>query len=286
LNIPDEYGVELVSPVYTTSSIFSVHDDLHKIFATLHGSKHYTLLTTPRSSSHVHISRTTNPFSPTELAGVAKATLYFEQALNQLMPPARRDPESYWAKSNRSRNNPSLAGLSLAECLAKIDTAATAIQGQGPGSTSLRPIVEVMNLYSKNTNFARARGRRADFIRGKTYRWNLAGLLAAAGEWAPGEDMDCGGGLGTIEFRQPPGSLTAEEAMSWAALAVTFVAAAVTYGPELQGGDDTVMYWEEGGSLEQLWEFVKAGSLVLGWDDVESLRVLFQGAGLVVANVF
>ncbi|KAK3301701.1 uncharacterized protein B0T15DRAFT_563143 [Chaetomium strumarium] len=296
---PYDYGVELVSPIYAASSLSALHDDLQKIFTALinpsssSSNKHkhyYTLLPTPQCSSHVHISSSScthhhhhpyhypSPcFSPTELAGLAKAALYFEHALDQLMPPERRDGEAYWAKSNRSRDNPSLAGLSLAQCLAKIDTAVADPCGD------IRPIIEVMNLYSKDTNFARARGRRADFIRGKTYRWNLAGLLAAAGE-RKAEDMDCGG-LGTIEFRQPPGSLTAEDAMSWATLAVAFVAAGVAYGRELGRGEDTVTeVWrgEEGGSLAELWEFLKGGCLALGWDELVPLRVLFARTGLDV----
>ncbi|KAK4239571.1 hypothetical protein C8A03DRAFT_14039 [Achaetomium macrosporum] len=275
---PYEYGIELISPIYTASSITTLSVDLQRIFAVLNTNNHYFLIPTPKCSSHVHISRT-SPISPTELAGLAKAVLYFEQALNQLMPPERRNPECYWTKSNRSRDNPSLAGLSLAECLAKIDaTAAATAQCSGENDRHPRPIVEVMNLYSKETNFARARGRQAHFVRGKTYRWNLAGLLTAA-ERSP-DDMDVGN-LGTIEFRQPSGSVTAEDAMAWVVLAVAFVAAAVAYGQEL-GGEDAEVWREEGGSMADLWEFLKAGSLVLGWDDLEVLKRLFQRAGLDV----
>jgi len=68
---------------------------------------------------------------------------------------------------------------------------------------------------------------------------------------------------GTVEFRQPAGSVDAQEAVAWVTLATAFVAGAMVVGPSLGGGGDVR---EQGASPEELWALLTAGAEVLGWD--------------------
>jgi hypothetical protein len=183
-----------------------------------------------RCGTHVHISRTT-PSSAPELGNLAKATLYFESALDSLLPATRsNNDQCYWSQSNRNTNNPVLAGLSLKTCLDKIDAAATLVSTTAAGAGHpLRPIVEVMNLCSHESKLARVWGKTAPFVRGKTHKWDFTGLLAPSGSVASDRDL---GIKDTVEFRQPPGSRTAGEAEAWVKLTVAFVAGAVDGGQQ------------------------------------------------------
>jgi hypothetical protein len=218
-----------------------------------------------KCGTHVHISRTTL-FSAPELANLAKATLYFESALDSLMPATRsNNDQSYWCQSNRNSTNPSFAGLSLKACLDKIDAAATSISTTAAGAGHpLRPIVEVMNLCSHETKLARVWGKTAPFVRGKTHKWDFTGLLAPAESVTSDRDL---GVTDTVEFRQPPGSRTAGEAEAWVKLTVAFVVGAVDGG--------LLFRREEGGTVQELRELVGRGMELLGWKGSEVLEGLF-----------
>ncbi|KAK4151541.1 hypothetical protein C8A00DRAFT_45257 [Chaetomidium leptoderma] len=290
---PYQYGIELVSPIHTAASLLALKTDLTKIFNLLaSAASTFTLTKTHRASSHIHISRTP-PLTTSELASLAKATLYFEPALNALMPPSRSGDTwtcSSWAKSNRGPDNPSLAGLTLKACLTKLDNAAAAATLGGDDNT--RPLIEIMNLCSPTTSrWGRTHGRRAPFVRGKTYKWDFTGLLLLSSSVIRDDDDDAERGIeGTIEFRQPPGSVSAEEAMGWVTLAVAFVAGAAAGAGGLQGGfrleggegegGGGVGDSEEGGCLGELWGVLEQGREVLGWDaeDLGVLKGLFRGA--------
>ncbi|KAH6627511.1 hypothetical protein F5144DRAFT_630816 [Chaetomium tenue] len=287
---PYQYGIELVSPIHTATatSLPTLTKTLTQLFTTLTPTT--TIIPTPRCSSHIHISRSTsNPLSPTDLAALAKAALYFEHALDTLMPPERRtnSPHAHWTQSNRHVHNPVLAGLSLQACLAKIDAAAGgggggvggAVMGVGGGSggggDAARAVVEVMNLVAKESRYGVVRGKRADFVRGKTCKWDFSGFLAATTATGGGEVVDRGI-AGTVEFRQPPGSVRAEDVLVWVTLAVVFVAGAVEVGMGLGVGGDVK---QEGGSLEELWGLLMKGREVVGWADLDVLEGLFMGVG-------
>ncbi|KAK3296378.1 uncharacterized protein B0H64DRAFT_461449 [Chaetomium fimeti] len=290
---PYQYGVELVSPVHTPASLPTLTTTLSTIFTTIHTTT--TLIPTPRSSSHIHISRSpsNNPLTPLDLAALSKAALYFERALDALMPPERRttttttNNNTHWAQSNRHAYNPSLAGLPLAACLAKIDaaaaaaattTATTTTPAVPGGRDAARPVVEVMNLVAKESRYGVVRQKRADFVRGKTCKWDFSGLLmnGGGGGGGPGGEVVDRGIAGTVEFRQSPGSVKAGDAVVWVTLAVAFVAGAVEVGMGLgvEGG-----VREEGGSVEELWGVLMKGREVVGWADLEVLEGLFSGVG-------
>lgn len=280
--------MELVSAIYTSDAMPALQTDLATIFSVL--SHNYTMTPTHRSSSHIHISRVNPPFTTADLAVLSKATLYFEHALDALMPASRA---SHWAKSNRSADNPALTGLTLAQCLSKIDSsAAAAAAAEVDGSTAGRRIVETMNLCAPTSRWALAHGRTAPFVRGKTYKWDFTGLLVASppaqdggadcGRVAVGNASGGGGGatggiVGTVEFRQPSGSLTAEDALGWVVLGVEFVAGAVEVGAGLSMGLGVA--GGKGGSFKELRGLLEVGREVLGWEDMKSLEHLSRAAG-------
>ena len=77
---------------------------LQAIFAVL--AQHFVLAPTAHAGTHVHVS--CEPAgaglggSATALAAVAKAALYFEPALDALMPASRSRDAPYWCQSNRA----------------------------------------------------------------------------------------------------------------------------------------------------------------------------------------
>lgn len=200
------------------------------------------------------------------------------------MPPDRRsnlNSPNAWAKSNRSPDNPALAGLSLAACLAKVDSAAAAALALAAGGGDTRPIIEAMNLNSHLTSsWGKSHKKTAPFIRGKTYKWNFGGLLDPCSQQ---KEDEAAAVRGTVEFRQPPGSVGAADAMGWVGLGVAFVAGAVELsaggmeGWGLGRGDEGRLDGDgddEGGSVGELWELLEVGRGVLGWGDA---GVLLKG---------
>ena len=164
-------GVELVSPVYMASWYWST--DLETIFSVLRGS--FALAPSSHCSTHVHVSATPLPLDSFELATLAKAALYFEPALDTLVPTNRHSSTAYWCQSNRA--NPSLANLgSIQDCFAVIDHAASISSSPSSSSSmsteqdNVRAIVEAMNLFPAKSAYGKAHGRKKDFIRGKVYK--------------------------------------------------------------------------------------------------------------------
>ncbi|KAB5559575.1 putative amidoligase enzyme-domain-containing protein [Coniochaeta sp. 2T2.1] len=240
-------GLELVSPIYPVYSYWGA--DLQTIFSVLH--THYTLHPSDHCSTHVHISGTPSPFSPLELASLSKAILYHESSLDMAFPPARRSA-AYWCQSNRT--NPALAPFPLSACLSALDSAAGT-------PTDLRPVVELMNLFPASSAYGRSHAKKRDFIRGKVYKWDLTGVLSPE--------------RGDVEFRQAPGSLSAEQAAGWITLAVAFVAGAAGGRGMGLGGHGVVD--EDGGSGEELWALLQAGAAAVGWEGLGGAETLFEG---------
>ncbi|KAK3986978.1 hypothetical protein QBC44DRAFT_383601 [Cladorrhinum sp. PSN332] len=245
------FGIELVSPVFSSSHSQTFTSQFSTIFSTIHSS--YSIHPSPNCSTHIHISSA----SPLDLSlsSLAKTSLYFEPALDTLVPPSRgRESGTYWCQSNRS--NPSLSGLALSQCLAVIGYAATSASASASTSTNNSPeaggVIQAMNLFPCNSAYGKAHGYSQDFIRGKVYKWDLTGMI-------PGQ------GNGAIEFRQPPGSLTAYDAIGWAKLAMAFVAGGMVVGQRLDSGMEGLS--EEGASVDDLWELLVGGAGVLGWED-------------------
>lgn len=79
---------------------------------------------------------------------------------------------------------------------------------------------------------------------------------------------DSASGRGTVEFRQAPGSMSAEEAKGWVTLALTFVAGVTVSG-------FTALDGMEGACLEELWETLKTGADILGWEGLGAVETIF-----------
>lgn len=223
------------------------------------------------------MSGTPLPLESAELAALAKAALYFEPALDALVPLNRRGSSAYWCQSNRA--NPSLKKLALQDCLAMVDAAvysasgpsdpsdasspssssSGSINGSGHGSDTVRAIVQMMNLFPAASAYGKCHGKKHDFIRGKVFKWDFTGMLPRPGA-TPAR--------GTVEFRQAPGSMNAEEAKGWVVLALAFVAG--TTGPAPWESST-----EGGASVEELWEVLGAGAAVFGWQDLGAAEGVF-----------
>jgi len=267
-------GIELVSPVYAAAGYWA--SDLEVIFTAVQAA--YTVIPSPHCSTHVHVSGALEPLSASELAALSKAVLYFEPAMDELVPATRRGSSTYWCQSNRA--NPALSGYGLDDAFALLDHAA-ASAGKG-----VRPVVETMNLVPAGCAYGRAHGKKHDFVRGKVYKWDLSHML--------GPKSGGGDGLGTIEFRQPPGSVSADEAVGWITLALAFVAGSVggvldtspgssvvgrfgSNSGSSDGGSDGEV---EGGSLGDLWNFLVTGAHSLGWEDLTCLEEVLGRQGI------
>ncbi|KAK4187128.1 putative amidoligase enzyme-domain-containing protein [Podospora australis] len=253
------WGIELVSPIYTPSTFWAT--DLATIFSVLHSS--YLVLPSPHCSTHIHISSCSSSpygqgspglFTPDQITSLAKSALFFESALDQLVPPERRN-NPYWCQSNRG--NPFLAGRPLSQCLALVEDNAMG---------TMREVVEKMNLFPADSAYGKAHGRKEDFVRGKVYKWDFTGMLP------PGEG---GSGRGTIEFRQAPGSLTSENAEGWITLALAFVAGAVSMNVNHLGVDAD----DQGATMDDLWDLFAGGAEVLGWQSLGEVERLFAKVG-------
>ncbi|KAL2262487.1 hypothetical protein VTK26DRAFT_1168 [Humicola hyalothermophila] len=177
-------------------------------------NKHFELTTTHQCYTHVHVVPSAGYWTLRQAQSLAKSALYFERCLDALVPPYRR--RSVWAKSNR--HNRYFAGLSMDECFARVDAQASFealgarmnwCSGASPTGAALRDRVGAAGAAGGGKRMAGAGlGEEVEVPRDfehDGYRWNFMNLSQGAG-------------FGTIEFRQPPGSTSAEEAITWVML--------------------------------------------------------------------
>ncbi|EFX05225.1 hypothetical protein CMQ_3294 [Grosmannia clavigera kw1407] len=249
------WGIELVSPVYPAAWYWA--GDIDAVFAAVHGA--FMVVASPHCSTHVHVSATPAPLSTVELGLLAKAVLYFEPALDGLAPTVRRSSSTYWCQSNRvSQAFRDQQGLD--SCFSIIDAAVDSAAVAGEVSAT-RAVVEAINLFPAGSAYGRAHGKKHDFVRGKAFKWDFSGMLP--------KSAGCGTGLGTVEFRQPPGSTAADEACAWVTLALTFVAGVTAVG---DFGVDNV---DAGASPAELWNVLHSGAAFIGWEGLGTLEHLF-----------
>jgi hypothetical protein len=184
------FGLKLVSPFFRFSKRpESWQSALRGLMRTL--NTHFELTTTHQCFTHIHIAPSSGVWDLNQAKGLAKSALYFERCLDALVPPYRR--KSVWAKSNR--NNCYFVALPMAECFARVDAQA-----------SFAGVAARMNWCSaaSPTGVALGAAPGVDFQH-DAFRWNFGGLNE-------------GGGFGTVEFRQPPGSTSASEVVGWVML--------------------------------------------------------------------
>lgn len=133
--------------------------------------------------------------------------------------------------------------------------------------------MEAMNLFPASSAYGRAHGKHKDFVRGKVYKWDFSGMLLSPSS-SSSSSSGSGSVRGTVEFRQPSGSLVADDAAGWITLAAAFVAGAMVVGPSL-GGD----VGDRGASPEELWALLVSGGEMLGWDGLGAVEGLFARRG-------
>lgn len=227
------WGVELVSPILNPPDEWAA--DLGRLFKTL--KSYFTLAASPNTSTHIHLS--TSPLlHPSGVATLAKSSLYFERAIDSLLPKDRRG-DSYWCQRNRT--NPFLKPRSMSEVFHHLNYC------QG-----VEDVVHAMNLYPAKSGYGASHGYKADFVHHGVHKWDFTRLLSA------------GPNGGTIEFRQCPGSRSADEVVTWVLLAVGFAAESVLYGFV-----NTVDDPDGRGTRDDLYTVVGAG--------VESTGLLLNG---------
>lgn len=233
-------------------------DTLSHVFNTLGTS--FRLHNSPSTSTHIHLSLSPQ-LSASQLCALSKSALLFESALDSLFLASQRGTSSYWTQSNRSASA-ALQGHDLAQCFDLLDNCLNTATSWDDGDEAKHSIARTMNLYPQDSATGRAHGHEADFVHGGVFKWNLAGLLPE------------GSGTGTVEFRQPPGSMSAAEARAWVVLAVGFVAGAVGLD---EGGTNVAAL---DGSPEQLWCLVWHGVQASGVaGDMSDVECLFAGEG-------
>lgn len=265
-------------------------------------------------STHVHVSATPSPLGAAELCSLAKAALYFEPALDQLVPADRRASTAYWCQSNRA--SIVLRALGLGDCLGLIDAAAYLTPTSSALKVGPSAVSPSSSHFSPSSSFSSSStgsngspeaglGRGLGSVEGElaatravVETMNLFPAASAYGK-AHGKKHDFIRGKvykwdftgmlphhshsssssstparGTVEFRQPPGSRCAEDAKGWAALALAFVAGVTAPGWLASGGMGMRM-GAEGGSVEELWAVVVAGASALGWEGVGAAGGIF-----------
>lgn len=216
--------------------------ELMTIFKSI--EKGFSILETPSTGTHVHISSSLY-FTALDVANVAKAAIYFEFALDALVPAQRRGNNNYWGRSLLS-SLPLATAATLADQWAMLDNAAL--------TGDVHAVISTANLVSKDSPRGLGIGATHDFVHGKMFKWNFAPLA----ECSDGRDKP----LGTIEFRQPSGSTDPGHVAQWAFLAVAFVQAAVAGGlGHLDGAGSR--------SRRELWMFVKYGARYLPMEPAE-----------------
>jgi hypothetical protein len=238
-------GIELVSPIFDASTPWSTH--LSLIFRVLRSS--FTVTTSSNTSTHIHVS--TLPALPPEyLAALSKAILYFEPAMDGLLPAARAS--SYWCQSNH--DSTMLKSLSLNQCFEYLDYCGDATS-----------VARTMCLFSARSTYGRANGYTEDFVHG-VYKWDFSRLVDPTSCLVSNTSPS-----GTLEFRQCPGSTSADEARTWLVLAVGFVAGAIDTAGTIKPGAQVTM--------EELWWTINAGLQSLGLADGEArlMDKLFSG---------
>lgn len=258
-----------MSPVYPATWQWA--EDMELIFSTI---RHYFVMSpSPHCSTHIHISATPVPLSPAELSALAKAALYFEPALDQLVPADRRGSTAYWCQSNRA--SVALRSLSLQDCLVMVDAAldlpGSSMSSEPADHGLTRALVGSMNLFPATSTYGRAHGKKHDFVRGKVYKWDFSRMLPRQPSHPKGSAATSLA-QGTVEFRQPPGSRSAEDARGWITLVLALVTGAIrttSWAPLSTTG-------AEGATIGELWSLVVTGASILGWDGVGDAAAIFS----------
>jgi hypothetical protein len=189
-------------------------------------------------STHVHISPAQGQWTLDHIKRVAKAALYFERSVDTILPSERRC--TIWA--HRNRNNISLRLIDMDRLFSWID-----------GAQDVTQIVCLVCSCPKDSLKGFSMGKSHDFPH-NVFRWNFTPLTKP---------------MGTIEFRQPPGSSDAASTKLWVTFAVSLVQAAIMSTHTLNSARLPV--------LEDFKAFLLNGTVQSGVTDNSMLDQLFHG---------
>ena len=154
--------LEFVSPKLTFGKNSGWREDVKEHWATL--LQIGQVRVDKMCATHVHVSpKRDPPWSISELKGVAKAIIYFEDAFNHIWAPSRR--EHALTKSNK-RDNHKLKDLKFAECSKLIEAC-----------PSKRELINLMQAGETN----KARQTR-------DYTWNFENTEKAIGTIGASQD--------------------------------------------------------------------------------------------------
>lgn len=181
------WGLELVSPININLNP-KWRDRNDKLWDTIESD--FKVVSSDSCGTHVHVSTfDKNGWYDRlpPLKRVAKAVVYFERCVDSLLPPHRL--VNTYCKSNRY--NPSLRERSMPEIFQLLDSARDA-----PGIASIM----CSDGQGGTTRY---------------FKWNFMALVK------PRKSM------GTVEFRQPPGSTSRADAVLWSEFTLSFVQGAI-----------------------------------------------------------
>ncbi|KAK3395440.1 putative amidoligase enzyme-domain-containing protein [Sordaria brevicollis] len=201
-----KYAIRFVSPLFRFCSFDTWMQHFELFMQVL--NRDFETTSTHECSTSIHLApldQNDPKWSRSDLRALSKSILYFESCLDAVMPLYRRT--SVFAKSNR--NNKHWVNLTMAECFSHLDAHKKGLD-----------IARHMIRSDPRSSTGVALGRHSDFAH-STYRWNFLNLVHYNQK-------------GTIEFRQPPGSTTAGEAITWIILAVCFAQVACAKGDSLR----------------------------------------------------
>jgi len=143
--------------------------------------------------THIHVSPPLGVDWHIEyLRRIAKTLIHFEPAIEVLLPEHRRS--NLWAKANRA-DHPQFKVRTVQQAWTRIDTC--------------QDIPELVALINPKV-------RPTDEDYDRYYAWNFTNLLE--------------GGIGTIEFRRPPGVTKMDSCICWIEFTVAFVRAGANFG--------------------------------------------------------
>lgn len=149
--------------------------------------------TTDTCATQIHVSPVSHDWVIGEVKKMAKAIVYYERCVDSLLPYKRRT--NHYCRSNR--HDLAFKSKSMRDIFLTID---------GIPSTTLQDAKE--RIYDLMNSGA-----------GNEFRWNFQQLDRS--------------GIGTIEFRQPPGSLSKRESHLWISFTRAYVHAAMLDGNNL-----------------------------------------------------
>lgn len=230
-------GMELVSPICKFEDYPTWSAELGNIWWVLDNK--FNTTTSQQCSTHIHVSPTNGAWTLSQARRVAKAVIYFERSIDSLLPEHRRT--NRWCQSNRWN------------AVCKQQTIST-LFGWVDQTSTMQHLVYYLCGTSKDSAYGQALGKTHDFPH-NVYRWNFAPLKET--------------GTGTIEFRQPPGSSSTQESITWIRFVAAFLQGANLYAEALDPNTPE--------NLESLRGLLLNGAKECGMSRWEDLDALFTG---------